>query len=617
MTFSTEYKGLLLGDDGIAADAVIKEAKNIGYVFEHWHERRVRGRDEDWIEPERPPPAAVFDFNPLLRRSCYSAVAIAKSNGPDCKQVSMQTLLDLTMQEVRNCTVNGCDLVILRADTFVPKIKLATAQKRDRKRAAPAPAASTPLAAEVKGGDAAASPRSTAYIDGAEYAAVGGNTEHHYCIREGQLVKVDKASGIIVAATTQISPAHAIENRQLRKSLIEWIMENIARKESTKFQNTLYVLDFVAGQPATCWRNGKRVTVNWNGFSTVHWGEADHAIGTWSAALTRAGRDVVVWTLDGDLLLILNWVVFHMRYPPPVPQEASMSRDERVRALDKVLASTGFARVRAQERNLCALVIDYAITPVDVMIRPLADEMNNNCGYLATPATARFHKHEPHVICVLQGNGGGKTTLVSMNMFNTILCNRYLFPSHLTMTAMLTDNDYVDKNDVSYNVGMAKIRPALFSLYPSTHAKLQRALWMFAFRGFQLSAKQKRNAVTPAAQADAIAQMVTRVVQEHMGLPMIKLIGAEVGDKIREAMYMWYRCAMVTDTECLPTTVTYYDRGLTAESILDCEASSPLPASSPPPSLNSDGSSGGDDDIDPDALRDHYDLFDLTPAPEL
>jgi hypothetical protein len=475
MTLDSELRKRLLA---LASDSVVSRACcSVDHAFKHWRERKELSEKDPDTYPPRPPPALIIDANVMMVQTNHK---LAAANSTAKKQIDIQVYYDTFMALPRKCVQWGCDLVIMVFDKAVPKIKLETSKKRDtehkKRKANQEFAASQERAAKMQKGPNGewlppppdpSEVESPGYIPSSMYA-----TTEELTFREGRLIRWEtKPDGtrVVCNETRYIDPHALVGSRKLRKEFIAWLNKTIATKETRHSicRNVKYCLDFRVKQPPLCWQNGNTFAEACAGFTTGGWFEADQAMGAWAATLMQAGRDVVMWTIDGDMILICNWVVFHHRFSPTRVREHLQRFREAPSGSSETWSA--FSRNLAQDKEDGGFF--YAPNEAKFGREPrlllvLSGQREKDLDESAVHEVNE--RHQRYGLNPLYDNSHSRTITMDMNVFCTAMLNRFYSPNHVCMLALLTANDYVEHKDIAPRLGPGRIFDAIRgTLHPS------------------------------------------------------------------------------------------------------------------------------------------------------
>lgn len=221
----------------------------------------------------------------------------------------------------------------------------------------------------------------------------------------------------VVAITETIVLQSILNNRTLRAEFLDWFVDQIQAESSSWGPTVEAVVDWTFDQargPCSIINGQKKLAPG----GANLWDEADHAIGMWTkACLDNPGwGHTVVWAVDGDLLIVLLWVIYNYR-----------------RALKTHELTT-----------------------------QLTTEHPNK-GYLSSTSQLQMKTDdkeqtlEPRVVFVWEAQESKKTLVLDINEAVSCLINRRLTPATVALCAMLTANDYVEKKDLLPGVGAVKV----------------------------------------------------------------------------------------------------------------------------------------------------------------
>ncbi len=555
-------------------------ASDAAYAFEHWHRYNQLSQKDPATYPSRQPPALCIDGPVMHQIRVHHALAIARRSGH--KQVSVQLYYDACLLMIRRCCANGCRVVVLCFDKATPRIKLAETQKRDSARKRP----------KDDGDGVAVLLPSKRQRVGEEEANGGGNipgeeeeditfqnqqqqqqqqqqeapgviptnqyrdyvynplAEVQFTFRRGRLIKYkhnDDGSTVILNESELIDPGAIIGSRRLRAEFTTWMNKTIAIQESKVWKNTTFCLDFRKDKPPLRYRNGAVVPAENTQapFTTGHWYESDQALGMWAAALMRGGQDVVMWSVDGDMILICNWVVFAYRY------ETGHLKQLHRRRCSRITASTAAAAA--------------AINPFQ---RDLATE-ERKAGLFYEPEQASFSPRgsEPYLTLVLHGRlienklmpdrPTGGTEVLDMNLFCSEMSNRFWTPNHLCILSLLLKNDYVEKKQISDHVGYATLAAQMNRFNPTDagsaelrHKWTNDALWIVSrtWAGRRQISADGITTQRPFSQSEKCA-MINYAIRHGMHINGIDPVLPSIGPRCVQALYRWRRCAVLSSDE--------------------------------------------------------------------
>lgn len=376
MTIDTQLKNLVLGR---IPDAIVKQGSR--QVYRH---------------PRMNPPRAwVCDCLSLLRRIASSPLL----EYPESPLLLYNVFARFIRAQI---TQNGIQRVYLVFDKGVHQDKVATAN--ERKKAREQSVNATAAAADPKKGNAC--------YDGKFMFAKGVMLGFEY--------SPQAEDHIVTSIEYKVNLAGVLNSREIRVQFLEWVLEMLTENSKT-FPGAEFVVDWNADpqKGPVLIREGKAVLKpDW----ANKWHEADHAIGSWVLHYQRhlttpTARHCVVWAVDGDILIVLLWLVYEQR-----------------RARGTHESKTENIGIDHPNRGFCADMRPFG-----------SDEKTHELSL------------EPRVVFVWEAPRSEKTLVIDINEAVSQLINRGITPWTIAMTAMLTKNDYVKKEDITPGLGPVPI----------------------------------------------------------------------------------------------------------------------------------------------------------------
>ncbi len=306
-------------------------------------------------------------------------------------------LYNVFMRYVRDQIRNGVNTVFLVFDKGVPADKLATSKERAESRKD-----------DVKKAKSVVYPEDCRFLMGRLL----------YFERKAP-EKDSKESGWVVSRIEETVNLEGILNHsRLRSEFLDWMLDRL-QEESRAYPATVtFVVDCKtpsADTPSII-SAGKRVQAK---HLANNWLEADHAIGKWAFHCMDQSTPAhtVVWAVDGDLLIVLLWMVYEYR-----------------------------KRKNTHTAKTQNLGLDHPNRGYCTEMKPFAQDETKS-----EPTT------EPRVVFVWQAQEESDSFVIDINEAVSSLINRRITPVMIALSAMLTKNDYVKKSDVTPEVGAAAV----------------------------------------------------------------------------------------------------------------------------------------------------------------
>jgi hypothetical protein len=269
-------------------------------------------------------------------------------------------------------------------------------------------------------------------IERAEAAESNEKTEVRYDEKtthfiDGVMVTFSASTRRVVGVSDKISLLAVLDNRAIRAQFMDWFMDQLERESRAWPPQVTFVADWTFDRNKSPCEfiggTGKRV-MRGKDWPPNNWHEADHSIGWWvHGCMNLEGRPhTMVWAVDGDLLIVLLWVVYNYRRL-------------RNKHTQKITQSENHS-----EQGYC-----HETRPLDAKNKE------------QEPSS------EPRVVFLWEGPRAKDTLIVDINEAVTSLINRGLTPATIALAAMLTKNDYVKKEALTPGIGVTKIAEFLNS----------------------------------------------------------------------------------------------------------------------------------------------------------